>query len=67
MTDEGNFLVYCAEIYKDNKGITGKELTELFNKYKIWDFLYECYGALHTNGELYIINDIDEFIKVRSL
>ena len=66
MTDEGNFLVYCAEIYKDNKGISGKELTELFNKYNIWDFLYDCYGALHTTGELYIINDIDEFIKIRA-
>ena len=66
MTEKGNFLVYCAEIYKDNKGLTGKELSQLFNKYNIWNFIYECYEALHTTGESYIINDIDEFIKNRS-
>ena len=54
--DKGNFLNYCAEIYKDNKGLSGKELSQLFNKYNIWNFIYECYEALHTTGELCIIN-----------
>ena len=39
MTDKGKFLVYCAEIYKDNKGLSGKELSQLFNKYNIWNFI----------------------------
>ena len=66
MTDKRNFLIYCADIYKDNKGLSGKELSQLFNKYNIWNFIYECYEPLHTTGELYIINDIDEFIKNRA-
>lgn len=60
------FLIYCIEEYKFQKGLTGKQAIQLFNKYKITEYIYDCYEALHTTGANYIINDIDSFIKEQS-
>lgn len=65
MSKEGNFLVYCIEQYKSAKGLTGIQVSELFSKYKVWDYIYSCYEALHTTGENYIIADIDLYIEAR--
>lgn len=63
--DKSNFLVYCIEIYKAAKKINGKEVTELFTKYDVYDYIMSCSGALHTCGEQYIVADIDEAINHR--
>lgn len=62
MSREGKFLIFCAEQYKHEKALTGKELTKLFDKYGIWEYIYSCYEALHTTGTRYIIDDINAFI-----
>lgn len=64
MSKEGNFLVYCTERYKSAKGLTGKQVSELFSRYEVWDYIYSCFEALHTTGENYIIDDIDEYIRM---
>lgn len=63
MSKEGNFLIYCIEQYKSAKNLTGRQVSELFELYGVWEYLYSCYGALHTTGENYIIADIDSFIE----
>lgn len=65
MSREGDFLVYCIERYKSAKGLTGIQISELFSKYSVWDYIYSCFEALHTTGENYIIEDIDLYIKER--
>jgi len=30
--------------------LNGKQVIQLFNQYKILDFIVRCYGALHTTG-----------------
>lgn len=65
MSKEGNFLVYCTEQYKNTKGLTGRQVAELFNEYKVWEYIYSCFEALHTTGVNYIINDIDVYIESR--
>ena len=65
MSDRGDFLIYCVEMYKDAKKMNGKQVVELFSRYDIWDYIYSCFEALHTTGANYIVDDIDEFIKVR--
>ena len=67
MSAKGKFLVFCLEIYKSKKNLTGKQVIELFRNYEIIDYILSCYEALHTTGENYIIEDIDYFIKVRQL
>lgn len=65
MSNEGRFLIYCIERYKSAKGLTGKQVYELFTKYGVWEYIYFCFEALHTTGEKYIIEDIDMYIRGR--
>lgn len=65
MSKEGNFLIYCVERYKSAKSLTGRQVSELFSRYNVWDYIYACFEALHTTGEEYIIEDIDQYIKER--
>ena len=60
-----NFLVYCIEIYKIAKKLNGRQVIELFNQYGISDYIVDCYGALHTTGPEYIIEDIAGLIDER--
>ena len=50
MSKEGNFLIFCMEQYKSVKNLNGKQVSDLFRKYKVYD---------------YIIEDIDLYIEAR--
>ena len=65
MSQAGKFLSYCTERYKAAKGLTGKQVAELFSRYRVWEYVYSCFEALHTTGENYIIEDIDMYIDAR--
>ena len=67
MSAEGKFTVFCAEQYKLRKNLTGRQLTSLFQRYDVWDYLFSCYEALHTTGTNYIIADIDQYIQERKV
>ncbi|WP_044975238.1 DUF3791 domain-containing protein [Ruminococcus sp. HUN007] len=62
MSREGEFLVYCMERYRYYRHLTGKEVSELFKKSGANNYILKCFGALHTVGEEYLINDLDEYI-----
>ena len=65
MENVTKFLVYCIEIYKTENRISGKEVMRVFTQYGILDYIVECYGALHTTGPKYIIEDINGLIEDR--
>ena len=65
MSRQGDVMVYCTELYKSAKNMTGKQVSDLFTKYHVWDYIYSCFEALHTTGANYIVNDIDEYITAR--
>jgi len=65
MSRQGDFLIYCTEQYKSAKALTGKEVSELFTNYRVWDYIYSCFEALHTTGVNYIVQDIDLYIEAR--
>lgn len=65
MSKEGTFLIYCTEQYKSAKGLNGKQVSELFTKFNVWDYIYSCFEALHTTGDKYIVEDIDLYIAAR--
>ena len=58
-----SFLVYCIEIYKTKHKISGREVLQIFGQNGILDYIVECYGALHTTGPGYIIEDITGLIE----
>ncbi|MGL4943304.1 MAG: DUF3791 domain-containing protein [Thermoguttaceae bacterium] len=65
MSREMKFAIYCIEEYKKAKSLTGRGLMALFHEYSVLDYLVACYGALHTTGGRYIVEDIDLFIAAR--
>jgi len=65
MDEKTNFIVYCIEEYKHAKGISGKAVIELFNHYRVIDYIRDYYEALHTTGRQYIVDDISMYIEAR--
>jgi hypothetical protein len=65
MDEKMRFMAYCAEIYKREKELTGKEVYSLFAEYGVWHYVHDCFDALHTTGALYTVENIDKYIKNR--
>lgn len=65
LNNEQLFLVFCAENYKNAKQMDAMEVYALFQKLNVFSFLIENYEILHTQGERYIIDEIDSYINCR--
>lgn len=65
MSRQGDFLIYCVEIYKNARNLTGRQVADLFTRYQVWEYVYSCFEALHTTGPSYIVDDIDHYIESR--
>ncbi len=63
--DTALFVAFCIEEYGVAKGMTGEQVLELFSKYGLVDYLSKFYDVLHTQGRQWLIEEIDEFIKIR--
>jgi hypothetical protein len=59
---EINFLIYCVEIYRREKKLSGAQTLKLFDDYDVTGFILGCYEALHIEGESATIWQIDDFI-----
>ena len=57
-----SFKVFCLESYKAVHRLTGKAALDVFFKHRVFDYIATCYDVLHSNGRLYIVSDIDEYI-----
>lgn len=65
MSEQGRFLVYVIEAYGAEKGMSSPEVVDYFNGNRVLEYVYAYFDALHTTGELYIIEDIDAYIESR--
>lgn len=65
MDNKISFVVYCIEEYKAAKGLNGKGVIDLFNHYRVIDYIHNYYESLHTTGRQYIIDDISMYIEAR--
>ena len=59
------FKVFCLEQYKNKHNMDGKDTLNLFKKYGVLEYLGAFYDVLHSYGAGYLVQDIDEFIRVR--
>lgn len=67
MDEKTNFIVYCIEEYKAAKGLTGKTVIDIFDRYRVIEYIRNYYEALHTTGRQYIIDDINIYISEREV
>ncbi len=63
MSKELSFIIFCIEKYRIQKGLSGKEVIDLFRTNHVIDYIKDFYEVLHTMGTKYIVNDIDLYIK----
>ena len=59
------FYAFCLEKYKNYVCFSAEETLLTFRKYAVFDYLREGFDILHTQGEDYIVAEIDSFIKAR--
>ena len=48
-----DFIVFCIKMYV------------LFEKYGVLKYLHDGYDMLHTQGDRWLMKDINEFLKIR--
>ena len=65
MSKEMTFTVFCLENYKVHRNLNGHEVSSLFERYGVFDYIREFYDVLHTTGYNYINNDIDIYLNSR--
>lgn len=63
--DIAYFLSFCIEQYKNANHLTGSDAMSRLDDFKVLDYLAEHYEILHTQSSQWILEDIDEFIKLR--
>lgn len=63
--DIAYFISFCIEQYKHAKQMTGSEVVDLFTQYGVLDYLNEHFEVLHTQSRQWLLEDIDEFIRIR--
>ncbi len=66
MSREAQFTIFCMENYKVYKSLTGRQVAELFEKYGVFEYLYEFFDVLHTTGYQYMNRDIDIYLQTRN-
>lgn len=59
------FKTFCFELYKNEKGLTGLQTQELFEKYRVFEYIGAFYEPLHTTGEKYLLDDLNNYIEAR--
>ena len=62
MSEEGAYMVFCTELYRREKNLTGKQVADLFSRYNVYDYIRKYFGAFHTMGEKLVFDDIDAYI-----
>ena len=66
---ELEFSVFCIENVADHLGMNGEEIYGLLTKKSdiLDNYIIPCYDTLHAQGKEYIVNDIVEYMREKSL
>ena len=59
------FISFCIEQYKKEKGLSGEDAMLELDKYGVLQYLSDHAEILHTQSRQWLMEDIEEFIKIR--
>ncbi len=57
------FIIFCLESYKTKNRLTGVQAYNDFERYGVFSYLKQGFEVLHTQGQDYIVADIEDYIK----
>ena len=61
------FISFCIEMFAKAKRLQGDSVAALFESCGAIDFLDSGYDLLHTQGEGWLVAELDEFLKARGI
>ncbi len=59
------FQLFCLENYRASKNMPGKKVLREFENKAVFNFLAKGYEVLHTQGVLYIVAEINDYLERR--
>ena len=54
-------------LYLEKHQMTGHDANTLFVQNGIWDYIENCYDALHVSSDECALNDIESFLSNRAI
>ena len=70
MTDRAKvaeFISFCIETFAGEKGVSGARVAAVFQACGLIDFLDSGYDLLHTQGERWLLSEMEEYLKKRGV
>ena len=61
--DIAYFISFCIEQYKVHISANGYEVMDLFDKYRVTEYLSDNFEILHTQSRQWLLEEIDDFIQ----
>ena len=62
MSAETRSLVFAIECYRSRKGLTGREVADLFEEHGIFQFMRDNYFLFHIESPDHMIVEVDRRI-----
>ena len=59
------FVSFCIEMYAKKHKQSGADVVVLFENNGVFEYLEKAYDMLHTQGENYIVCEIEEFLEAK--
>ncbi len=63
MSREGDYLVYAIEQYRFAKGLSGREVIQLFDRYNVAKYIIDMFELFHIESDENMITAVDEYIR----
>ncbi len=61
------FMSFCVEMYARSKHLSGSVVADMLTQSGGFDYLRRGYEVLHTMGSEWIIQDLDDYFKLRGV
>jgi hypothetical protein len=65
MDNQTKYLIFCMEVYKQYRRLTGKQVYEMFKKFHFDEYIIDLYELLHVQGTRRLLEDLDEYQAIQ--
>lgn len=59
------FVSFCIELYKNANGMSGNDISRLFTKTGLTDFLVNNFQPIHSQSPQWILEEINEYLSTQ--
>lgn len=67
MSKEMKYLVFAIEAYRRAKGLSGKQVADLFAAHEIYQLILDNYFLYHIESPEHMIEEIDNYMTTGNI